>query len=79
MRLARMAWVSSLTQDQLSGKLAARGLTIDRVTISKIEAGRRCVFDFELPTIAKVLKVDVRWLLGMQAAGGPTRSEIESA
>jgi hypothetical protein len=52
--------------------LAAKGTALDRVAITKIEAAQRCVFDFELPALAEVLKVDVRWLLGMQAAGGPS-------
>jgi hypothetical protein len=52
-----------LTQDQLSGRLAAKGLTLDRVAITKIESANRAVFDFELPILAEVLKVDLRWLL----------------
>jgi hypothetical protein len=61
-----------MTQDQLSGRLAARGFSLDRVAITKIECGQRCVFDFELRIIAEVLKVDVRWLLAMQETGGPS-------
>lgn len=72
-RQARLAFETPLTQDNLAGRLAARGLTIDRVGITKIESGQRCVFDFELPAIADALKVDVRWLLGMQNAGGATK------
>jgi len=72
MRQARLASEPPVTQDQLSGKLAAKGLTLDRVAITKIEAGQRCVFDFELPAMAESLKVDVRWLLGMQSSGGPS-------
>lgn len=70
-RLARLAFEPPLTQDQLSGRLAARLLSLDRVAITKIEAGNRCVFDFELPILAEVLQVDVRWLLGIQTSGGP--------
>lgn len=74
MRQARLAFDPPLTQDQLSGRLAAKGISLDRVAITKIEAGQRCVFDFELPVIADVLKVDVRWLLGIQGTGGPSKS-----
>lgn len=75
MRQARLAHDPPMTQDQLAGRLAAKGVTIDRVAITKIECGQRCVFDFELPLLSKVLKVDVRWLLGMQTQGGPSSEE----
>lgn len=74
-RKARLAFNPPLTQDQLSGRLAAKGGTPDRVAITKIECGQRCVFDFELPLLAEVLRVDVRWLLGMQETGGPAQKE----
>jgi hypothetical protein len=70
-----MAFTTSLTQDQLAGRLAAKGLSLDRVAITKIECGQRCVFDFELPVLADVLKVDLRWLLGMQNTGGPAKGK----
>jgi hypothetical protein len=62
-RRARLEFKPPLTQDQLSGRLAAKGLTLDRVAITKIESLNRSVFDFELPVFAEVLKVDLRWLL----------------
>jgi len=74
-RKARLAFNPNLTQDQLSGRLAAKGGILDRVAITKIECGQRSVFDFELPLLAEVLRVDVRWLLGMQETGGPTQKE----
>lgn len=73
LRRARLAFNPPLTQDELSGRLAVRQLLLDRVAITKIENGHRCVFDFELATLAEVLKVDVRWLLGMQTSGGPNK------
>lgn len=79
LRHARLAHEPPLTQDQLSGKLAAKGLTLDRVAITKIENGQRCVFDFELPVLSDVLKVDVRWLLGIQNVGGSAKRERASA
>ncbi|MGD9873904.1 MAG: helix-turn-helix domain-containing protein [Kiritimatiellia bacterium] len=53
-----------LSQDQLSGRLAKLGITLDRAGISKIETGIRGVNDFELKAIAKILKVSADWLLG---------------
>ena len=73
MRLARITLDPPLTQDQLSGRLAVRQLFLDRVAITKIESGQRCVFDFELPVLADVLKVDVRWLLGIENVSGPPK------
>jgi len=70
-RQAREFFPGKLTQDQLSGRLAAMQVVIDRPAITKIELGSRKVCDFELIALAKALNVDVRWLLGMQTAGGP--------
>jgi hypothetical protein len=61
-----------LTQDQLSGKLAALGVALDRVGIAKIEVGIRCAFDFEVRGLAAALKVDANWLLGI--GGGAART-----
>ena len=60
-----------LTQDELSGRMAKRQVFIDRVAITKVENGQRCVFDFELRAFAEALKIDVKWLLGMVESGGP--------
>jgi len=64
-RLARQNFPGCLTQDQLSGRLAAHNILIDRPAITKIELGLRHVYDFELVAFAVALKVDVRWLLGI--------------
>lgn len=53
-----------LTQDALSGRLARLGIQLDRAAIAKIENGHRYVLDYELKALAKVLGVDVNWLLG---------------
>lgn len=60
---ARRAFRPALTQDALSGKLARRGIQLDRAAIAKIENGIRHVFDYELKALAEVLGVDVRGLL----------------
>jgi hypothetical protein len=79
LRRARLAFNPPLTQDELSGRLAVKQLLLDRVAITKIENGQRCVFDFELATIAQVLKVDVRWLLGISTTGGPGKQNGRSS
>lgn len=53
-----------LTQDALSGKLAALGIQLDRAAIAKIENNQRRVLDYELKALARALGVDVYWLLG---------------
>ena len=56
----------ALTQDALSGKLARRGIQLDRAAIAKIETNNRHVLDFELKALAEALDVDVNWLLGAE-------------
>lgn len=60
---ARDAHKPPLTQDQLAGKLAALGVTLDRTAIAKIESGQRGVYDFELAALATALGVDANWLI----------------
>jgi hypothetical protein len=76
-KMARHQFSPPLTQDQLAGKLAKISVQLDRVAIAKIESGLRCVFDFELRAFAKVLRVDVRWLLDIDSAS-PGASESAS-
>jgi transcriptional regulator with XRE-family HTH domain len=61
---ARNGLEPALTQDALSGKLARRGILLDRAAIAKIENNLRHVLDYELKALADVLGVDVNWLLG---------------
>lgn len=75
-KIARLQFSPPLTQDQLAGKLAKIGVQLDRVAIAKIESGLRCVFDFELRAFAKVLRVDVRWLLGIDSATPSTSQSV---
>lgn len=63
---ARRATEPVLTQEQLSKKLAALGVLIDRAGIAKIETGIRGVLDYELVALAKALDVKVTWLLGLK-------------
>lgn len=64
---ARLAKKPKLSQDELSGKLAARGVVIDRAGIAKLEAGSRYVSDFEVKALAAALGVSVEWLLDSRA------------
>ena len=64
-REARLSRNPRVSQDALSGKLAVRGVAIDRAGIAKIETGRRYVADFEVKAIGQALGVKVTWLLGV--------------
>ncbi len=61
---ARQALNPAITQDALSGRLAGRGVHLDRAAIAKIENGLRHTLDYELKAFAEVLAVEVDWLLG---------------
>lgn len=74
---ARQKCESPLTQDQLSGKLAALGVQLDRVAIAKIEGGFRCAFDFEVKALATALQVEVSWLLDADSST-PQKSKFLS-
>lgn len=60
---ARRRHKPPMTQDQLSGKLALLGMSLDRAGISKIEIGQRSVLDYEVLGLAKALGVTAEWLL----------------
>jgi transcriptional regulator with XRE-family HTH domain len=63
-RLARIALSPSVSQEDLSGRLARRGVQITQTGISKIENRSRYVMDYEAQAIAKCLKTSVAWLFG---------------
>ncbi len=63
-RLREVRLKRKLSQDQLSAKLARQDVQIDRAGISKIETGLRCVYDFEVKAVAKLLGVSPSQLLG---------------
>ena len=65
-RIARRRRKPPLTQDDLSGQLAAYGIQLDRIAISRIEGGSRYVSDFEVRALSEVLGVSPAWLLGME-------------
>ena len=61
---ARLAFEPIISQDALAGRLAKRGISLDRSAISRIESQERYVMDYEVVAIAKCLKVPVGYLLG---------------
>jgi transcriptional regulator with XRE-family HTH domain len=63
-RLARLAMRPRVSQEDLSGRLAARGIQITQTGISKLENRQRYVMDYEALAIAKALRVSVSWLYG---------------
>lgn len=66
---ARRGCTPALTQDALSGRLARRGVQLDRAAIAKIENDLRHVLDYELKALAEVLGVEASWLLGDEGKG----------
>ncbi len=62
-REARLRERPNITQLDLSARLGVLGFDIDRVSISKLEAGKRFVADFEVVAISKALHISVEWLL----------------
>ena len=63
-RKIRLGMKTPLTQEDLAGKVAARGVLLDRSAISRIESQDRYVMDYEAVAIAKALKVPVADLFG---------------
>jgi hypothetical protein len=63
-RKARLACKPPVTQDDLAGRLAARGISIDQTAVSRIENRTRYAMDYEIVAIAKALKVSVASLFG---------------
>ncbi len=75
-RKARLACNPPVTQEDLAGRLAARGITVDQTAVSRIENGTRYLMDYEIAAIAKSLKVSVASLFGEVAddRGSPQKA-----
>ena len=67
--IRRLRTERGLSQEQLAAQIQISGLELSRGTLSKIEAGLRCVSDYELPVIAKTLKVGLADLFPPDARG----------
>lgn len=63
-RKLRLAQRTPVTQQDLAGRLAARGIQIDRSALARIESGERLVKDIEALAIAKALRVPIQDLFG---------------
>ena len=63
-REARLRAVPPVSQEDLAGRLAALGVTLDRSAISRIEAAERYVMDYVAAALASALKVSVASLYG---------------
>jgi transcriptional regulator with XRE-family HTH domain len=63
-RKIRLQCHPPVSQDDLAGKLAARGVLLDRSAISRIESRSRYLMDYEITAIARALKVTVARLFG---------------
>ena len=61
LREARKAARPSLTQLDLVARLQSMGVSIEQSAISKIEAGQRPVYDYELPAFAEALKMPLTY------------------
>ena len=55
--------MNRMSQSALAAKMQVEGVLLERDSISRIESGERFVADYELQVFAKVLGVDVKWLL----------------
>ena len=64
-RIARAMRNPKMEQQELLAKLQVEGLDISQSILSKIENGKRPVYDIELKVFAKVLGVSINWLLGI--------------
>jgi transcriptional regulator with XRE-family HTH domain len=63
-RLARIRQKPPVSQEDLAGRLAAKGVSLDRSALSRIESRSRYLMDYEVIAIARSLRVSVGWLFG---------------
>jgi len=62
-KVRQIRCIRRLSQSSLAAKLQVEGIEIERDSISRIESGTRFVADYELRALAKVLAVNILWLL----------------
>jgi len=62
-REIRLRRKPEITLEDLAGRLAARGIALDRSAIGRIENHNRYVLDYELKALADALKVTIGELL----------------
>jgi transcriptional regulator with XRE-family HTH domain len=66
-RDARRKANPAVSQEELAARLAVRGIYFDRSAISRMEAQKRFIRDYEIEAIADALKVPISWLFGRKA------------
>ena len=64
-KIRQMRNMKRMSQSALAAKMQVEGVMLERDSISRI-GGERFVADYELRVFAKVLGVDVKWLLNEQ-------------
>lgn len=63
LREVRLKQQPEVTLEDLAGRLAARGVALDRSAIGRIENMKRYVLDYELKALAGALRVPISELL----------------
>jgi transcriptional regulator with XRE-family HTH domain len=58
-RRVRLAQKPAVTLEDMAGRLAARGVYLDRSAIGRIENLKRYVLDYEIKALADALRVSV--------------------
>jgi transcriptional regulator with XRE-family HTH domain len=62
-QIRRIRLKMGLTQEQLAAKCQLAGFDVSRGVLSQIEAQLRCVSDYELLKLSRILKVSAQELL----------------
>jgi hypothetical protein len=65
LRSIRTTHRPKITLEDLSGRLAALGLYLDRTTLGRIERQERSAFDYEVVFLARALRTSPLRLLGL--------------
>jgi transcriptional regulator with XRE-family HTH domain len=63
LREIRLAQKPEVTLEDLAGRMAVRGVKLDRSALGRIERQKRYVLDYELVALAKCLRIDTHDLL----------------
>jgi transcriptional regulator with XRE-family HTH domain len=59
LREIRLRQEPAVTLEDLAGRLAARGIALDRSAIGRIENQNRYVLDYELKALAAALRISI--------------------
>lgn len=60
LREARLKLTPAVSLEDLAGRMANRGIQMDRSAIGRIENGKRYVLDYELKAFADALRTPVQ-------------------